>query len=279
VNAVVVGHASLDRALVVNRCPGPGMTAVVRACPTGTQRRAGGVVQTSFALADRGHTVFPVTCVGSDELGERYRAELGEVGCRLDGVVVVGERSPVSDLLYADDGTTACLFDPGTSTTWSLTGPQAELIEEADVLVLMIAPAVVIKEALDLVRPDAVAGWVLKDDPVSLAGDLPQRLGGRADVVVLNQQERYLLTGIRRKDTALIAETRGPDPIRYGRGEPTEELEVPAIDTPTDPTGSGDAFAGGLIAALAGGAGDLEAVQAGLDRAVHMLETRRRREG
>lgn len=277
-NAVVVGHASLDRALVVNRCPGPGMTAVVRASPMGARRRAGGVAQTCFALAHRGLAVFPVTGVGSDPLGDYYRNALGEAGCRLDGVVTVGERSPTSNLLYADDGTTACLFDPGISTEWTLTDIQEELITAAELVVLMIGPAAVTKEALGLVRPEAMVGWVLKDDPASLAGDLPRRLSERADVVVLNHQEHHLLTGVRLKSSALIAETRGPDPIRYGRGEPTEELDVPEIDMPTDPTGSGDSFAGGLIAALAGGADDREAVQAGLDRAVEMLETRRRRE-
>lgn len=277
--SVVVGHASLDRALIVNRCPAPGQTAVVRAYPTGEERRSGGVAQTCFALTDRGLGVSPVTCVASDRLGQEYRRALSEGGCRLEGVATLGERSPTSDLLYADDGTSSCLFDPGTTTTWSLNDTQARLITEAELLVLMIAPASVTAGALGLVDPDTPMAWVVKDDPISLAGDLPQRLAARADIVVLNQRERHLIEGLAMKESVLIAQTTGSGPVRYGRGRLSEEQSVPEIEMPFDPTGAGDAFAGGLIGELVGGSDDAGAVQAGVERAGQMLEERQRREG
>jgi sugar/nucleoside kinase (ribokinase family) len=90
----------------------------------------------------------------------------------------------------------------------------------------------------------------------------------RVQVILLNDTEAMLLTGA---DNVLKAaegiRMMGPSVVVVKRGEfgalaRTEQgwFSVPAVplEAPQDPTGAGDAFAGGLIGFLARGGGELE---------------------
>ena len=93
-------------------------------------------------------------------------------------------------------------------------------------------------------------------------GDLDKVLG-RIDILLLNENEAELLTGIEQvPEAAQAIRTMGPKKIVVKQGGSGSTLissdrdfhvDVYPIDKLMDPTGAGDSFAGGLMAALANG--------------------------
>jgi sugar/nucleoside kinase (ribokinase family) len=106
-----------------------------------------------------------------------------------------------------------------------------------------------------LVVLDTMPRWIQEDGP-----DL-RRLLGRTDVLLANDVEIRILAGL--ADEAKAAETLrslGPTWVvakrgargacAYGEGE-CVEVDAVRVENVVDPTGAGDAFAGGMVASLA----------------------------
>ena len=93
----------------------------------------------------------------------------------------------------------------------------------------------------------------------------------KVDLVVLNDQEVKLLTGLNHlKEAALAVLKLGPKRVIVKKGEhgamlvgPEGIFLAPAmpLDRVVDPTGAGDTFAGGFIGYLAEGASNLETLK------------------
>jgi ribokinase len=265
----VVGYASVDRTLRVDRLPAPGVTARVLSVASTGSVRPGGIGQTALALAAAvDDDVVPICAVGDDEAGRAFVAALAESGCRVDGVLTSSGRSPTAELLHDPDGATACVFDPGVH--WSeLDANQRELISTADVVVVMVAPAAVMAAALAASRPAAKVALVVKNDPASLLPDVVAGLRERADIVFHNAAESSVV------DAAPITVcTDGPRPVTVTAGGRSRSYAVPPV-TVRNPTGAGDAFAGGYMAAWLGGADERTCVAAGAAAARRLMEAER----
>ena len=97
------------------------------------------------------------------------------------------------------------------------------------------------------------------------------------DVVVANRDEAATI-GLTADDppAPLTVVTRGADPAVVLTGGERHEVPPCPLAPGTDTTGAGDAFAGGLLAALVAGADPLTATAAGHERAAATLRERQR---
>jgi len=89
------------------------------------------------------------------------------------------------------------------------------------------------------------------------------------DVVFANAPEAEL---VRALGLPLLVVKRGADPVELVHGDGrTEQVAVDAVDGVRDTTGAGDAFAGGYLVALLGGAETTQAAAAGAVAAATVL--------
>jgi ribokinase len=267
----VVGYASVDRTLRVDRLPAPGVTARVLSVAADGPLRPGGIGHTALALTGAGDgDVVAICAVGDDDAGCSFVAALAAGGCRVDGVATSPGRSPTAQLLHDPGGATACVFDPGVDWT-DLTAGQRELVAAADVIVVMVAPAAVMRATLAACRADAKVAWIVKNDPAALLPDVVAGLGRRADIVFHNAAESSVVEAVRAGDTAVAVCTDGPRPVTVTAHGRSRAYAVPPA-TVRNPTGAGDAFAGGYLAAWLGAADERACVAAGAAAARRLLE-------
>ena len=90
---------------------------------------------------------------------------------------------------------------PACSTRRS-TGPtstdaQRQLVAAADVVVVMIGPAAVIRARRSTAsRPEAAIAWIVKNDPAALPPELAAELRRRADIIFHNAAESSVVDGV-----------------------------------------------------------------------------------
>lgn len=259
----VVGYASVDRALRLDRLPAPGVTARVLADLGGGGDRPGGIAHAAHALAAGvDDVVAPVCAVGSDDAGRAFVDAMVATGCRVDGIVVAGSRTPTTELLYDPHGAAACVFDPGVQWT-SLTGSQCRLVAAADVVVVMIGPATVTREVLARAVPVVTVAWVVKNDPAALLPEIADALRGRADIIFCNAAEYAFVEDVPPTSAAIVVRTDGPRPVTVTTKQAVHSFPVTPVTTVGNPTGAGDAFAGGFLAAWLRSADEARCVAAG----------------
>jgi sugar/nucleoside kinase (ribokinase family) len=93
---VVTGYASLDYAVRVDTTLQPDRTATILSRPAQWPRLGGSPSYVAAALAASGAgDAAPISWVGDDAEGERYRKSLEELGVRTDGIAVRPGRTPV----------------------------------------------------------------------------------------------------------------------------------------------------------------------------------------
>jgi ribokinase len=267
----VVGYASVDRTLRVDRLPAPGVTARVVSVAADGPLRPGGIGHTATALAATVvDDVVPICAVGDDDAGRAFIAALTTAGCRVDGVATSPGRSPTAELLHDPDGATACVFDPGVDWT-DLGVGQRDLIAAADVVVMMVAPAAVIRATLAASRPEARVAWIVKNDPATLLPDVVAGLCRRADIVFHSAAESPVVEACPAEGASIVVCTDGPRPVIVTTTGRSRTYAVPPM-TVRNPTGAGDAFAGGYLAAWLGRADERACVAAGAAAARRLLE-------
>lgn len=268
---VVVGYASIDRAVRVDRLPAPGATARVLG-DVGDGLRPGGIAHAAMALvAATDDDVAPVCAVGDDAAGRAYTGALAEAGCRADGIAALAGRSPTAQLLYEPGGGTCCLFDPGVP--WDeLTEPQRGLIGAADVVVVMIGPANVIRATLAHSPDEATVAWIVKNDPAALVPDVVTALSERADLIFHNVAEASVVAGLPTGPDQVVVRTDGGRPVTVMSGGERRSYPIPASTAVRNPTGAGDAFAGGFLASWRGSGDESSNVAAGAAAARRRVE-------
>ena len=227
---------------------------------------------------------FPVSWIGADAAAGAYLMQLTEKRIPHDGIVMLeGARTPVAVLAYEPDGGCLCLYDPGMQAEPTLSHVQRELLAGADWVCVTVGPADTTAAVLDTIGPMTKLAWVVKHDPRALSPELAARLAARSDLICSSQAERAFLTealaacGHDREGRMLI-ETHGRSGAVFARGEATGFVEATPVEV-YDPTGAGDTFAGGVLAALAKGETDpAKIVKAGHRAARALLATRRKPE-
>ncbi|MCF1464815.1 carbohydrate kinase family protein [Agrobacterium vitis] len=282
---VITGYASLDHAVTLGGDIVYGRTVTITGRQEQDWPRLGGgpaYVATAIRRVYNG-PVLPVSWIGDDALGEVYTTGLKDRGLSADGIVrLKGARTPVSILAYNTAGDCACLYDPGFSGDVTLNEPQRRQIHAADWICLTIGPAGVTAEIVDSIREDQHMAWIVKDDPQALPLTLATRVAARADVIFCNQRERsFVNEALADSGTQAaqrrrwIIETRGGQGAQFDHGD--GPVFVPTIAmTVRDPTGAGDSFAGGVLAALLKRENDAERLgRSGHAAALVLLNARR----
>lgn len=279
----VTGYASLDHVAMLDGVPVPGRTTTILDRPDGAWPRLGGspaYVAAALALGGVAEAC-PVSWIGDDEAGRGYRRALGDRGVSDAGLAVVeGARTPVAILAYEPDGGCICLYHPGMPRSLALSDHQARLVASADWLCITVGPQGATAAALDALGPSTRLAWVVKDDPRALTPALAARIAASADLICYSRAEAAFVaraleaSGPGRSDRILI-ETAGGAGAGAMRGGERVFVGAEPIEI-ADPTGAGDTFAGGALAALALGETALgPIVEAGHRAARALLETRR----
>jgi ribokinase len=276
---VVTGYASLDYSVRLDgKAEADRTTRIVSRSERAWPRLGGSPAHVALALVRHGvRDVLPVTWIGSDIDGSIYLERLGHVGIALDGVERARGRTPICILAYQPDGGCVCLYDAGLDGEPELSKSQFARIAAAEWVCLTVGPPAVSAAVLEAINDSARLVWAVKADPHAFTGDLANRIAARADVISFSRRERGFveaaLTGRSRPGRALI-ETRGAEGARVEWDGQSADVVGKPVSAP-DPTGAGDTFVGGVIAALIQGSADpREAVAAGIAAARQLLLSR-----
>ena len=276
---VITGYASLDYAVRLDRAAEPDRTATIVSRPAEWPRLGGSPAYVAAALVASGaRDAAPVSWIGDDSDGMRYRESLARLAVRIDGVEARPGRTPTCILAYQPDGGCHCFYDPGLAQPPTLGEGQRALIASADCLCLTVGPTGATRAALALARPDATVVWAVKADRRAVPDDLAVALALRADVVVFSRGEAEFVARAThaagpQDKPRLSIETRGSDGVAITRDGVVDIVAVEPVEA-SDSTGAGDTFLGGFIAALIGGAQPRDAANAGAAAARALLATR-----
>ncbi len=281
-SAVVTGYASLDYTLRLDRAPEPDRTATILSRAEEFPRLGGSPAYVAAAMHQGGTTdVAPITWVGDDAAGVRYREAVEELGLPAVGIGIRPGRTPVCILAYEPAGGCHCFYHPSLAEPIDLHPSQRILISAADLVCVTVGPEQATRQTLALARPDATLVWAVKADARAVPPDLAAALAARADIVVSSRGEsafvRAAYAAAGRVDRAqLRIETRGGEGVAtVGDGA---EVFIPSEPVAAeDSTGAGDTFLGGFLAAWRAG-GARPAIEKGMAAARALLASRARRE-
>ena len=270
----VVGSLNMDLVIRSPRIPRPGETILggeLHTVPGGK-----GANQ-AVAAARLGAQVSMIGRVGQDAFAAPLLENLAADGIDHAFVLQDGETATGVALIVVDDnGENSIVVSSGANMRLSPDDVEAAepAIAAADLLILQLeVPLETVIRAAELARDHGVQ-VVLNPAP---ARPLPAELLSMIDVLIPNESEAALLTGLPTGTQAEAAEAveallgsgvgtmiltlgaRGALPAREG-----EMQIVPAFDVePVDTTAAGDAFVAGLSVALAEGREIYEAVRWG----------------
>lgn len=276
----VIGYASIDFPAVLDGFFAGDRTVMIRQRPADAFPRPGGCpLYVARPMAKEGIDVSIVTWVGADDHGEFFASWATKDGVGTEGIATIEPgNTPVCFMIYQQDGSCGCLFDPGMLGRETLTGRQKEVIAAADLLCVTVGPPEIAAEALVLIDGDCKVAWVMKNDPLSYPIDLRTALAARADYIFCNRQEReWVDNGLAETRThrqPVIVETAGGDAVKAERDNIHVRVDVEPLSF-DDASGAGDTLAGGCLAAIVAGESDLRTIVAsGIDAAASLLRER-----
>lgn len=265
VDVVVVGVVGRDLVVSVEELPQPGGRGPVRARLEGL----GGALNQAVACVQLGLTAAAVGVVGDDDAGRVVLDEARRDGLDVTGVVA---RSGTATALMVD------IVEGGGVRRVLEDVPDAVLLTAADVrgaapvfrgsravLVQAAQPPAAVAEA---VRLAARAGALVLLDGAVTDEEVRREVLPTADVVRADAAEAPDLAGREVPDVPAALEVAGellaagPGLVALAVGSegnvlawPGGHVVLPLLGgEPVDPTGGGDAFVAGLVAALLGGA-------------------------
>lgn len=269
---IVVGSLNSDLVVGVERMPEPGETVL----GTSLERHPGGKgLNQAVAAARLGATVAMVGAVGSDEAGAWLRDVAATEGIDTAHITTLDGPSGTAFIEVDDRGQNRIVVIPGANDALDaehVTHAIRELAPRHGAAVVLMQgeiPLPAIEAALR-VGSEVGATTILNPAPVR---DYPML--GRADIVVPNEHEAAQITGLETATTVDATEaartlvdrgartaiiTRGARGSLWSTGSAggtVGAFRVVAIDT----VAAGDAFCGGLAAAIAQGASLTDAMR------------------
>jgi ribokinase len=282
---VVIGYASLDYAVRLDRAPRADATATILSRAAEWPRLGGSPAYVAAALVKAGvRGAVAISWVADDADGLRYRDGLARVGLSTEGVATRAGRTPVCILAYQPDGACHCLYDPGLAEPLDLDERQRALLEAADWVCLTVGPEQATRHALAAARPEARVVWAVKADARAVPPDLAAAIAARADIVAFSRGEAEFvakargLAGVSPRSQLLI-ETRGRAGVAIVSNSREEIFPADPLEA-DDATGAGDSFLGGFLAAsIMNGAPPSDAVKAGIKAAHSLVAVRAGRMG
>ena len=260
---VVVGSINADLTTHVHRHPTPGETLLGSG---GTISAGGKGANQAVAEAQLGAKVHMIGAVGSDPMAEDALKHLRESGADMSAVTTVDGPTGLAVITVSEDGENTIIVVPGAnaSVDAAYVDSHAELITHADIVLLQgEIPADGFNRAVDLAQGRVVVNLA----PVVPVGHEQLRA---ADPLLVNEHEgalvldllgapttetdpTTLVTALLEQGFATVVMTLGADGALVGDADGLVDIPTPTI-TAIDTTGSGDAFAGALVAKLAEGA-------------------------
>jgi ribokinase len=262
---VVVGSLNVDVSVRAEHLPLPGETVRASALEIGPGGKGG---NQAIAAARLGGRVHMVGRVGNDAFAEIPRAALEEAGVDTAFVHVLPDAHTGTALIVVDEttGQNAIAVAGGANRQLApeAVGDAVAAFRASGVLLVQLeAPLETVEAALELARETQVR-TVLDPAP---ARELPDQLLQKVDILTPNETEAEALTGLGVQDvesaaaagSALRDRTLGDVIVTLGElgcvwvfASGFEHVLAPRVQ-PLDTTGAGDAFNGGLAAALARG--------------------------
>jgi ribokinase len=262
---LVVGSLNLDLVLHVARLPEAGETLASERSATFC---GGKGANQAVACARMGATVTMIGCVGDDPAGAMLRGALLKDGIALDGIVTTRDAaSGAALILLTPDGQNRIVLAAGANAQLRPGDVErhAGLFAHAGLLVCQLeVPLETVAAAVALARTRGVRVLLNPAPAISL----PAELYPRIDILIPNELEARLLTGIDVCDAASAGQAaqvflqRGVRAAIITLGAAgiliADAMGVrhrPALATNVvDTTAAGDSFIGGFASALAGGA-------------------------
>lgn len=258
---VVVGSVNLDLVYRVPHLPRPGETLLGGDLVRFSGGKGGNQAHAAGRLAAPETEVRMIACVGDDEAGAVLRADLAQAGVDVSGVRAVPAPSGVALIAVDESGENTIVVVPGANAAWPTEAVDDLALETTDVVVVQLE--IPFEVVASVVARAAAAGARIVLNAAPFDRRVAELLD-RVAVLVVNEGEAAELFGI---DGVLDAEavaiaaagSRAAVVVTLGAlgvlvaadGAVTAipAFPVDAVDT----VGAGDAFVGGLAAALAEG--------------------------
>lgn len=262
----VIGSSNMDLVVTTLDFPAPGQTVM----GTGFMSNYGGKgANQAVAAARLGGDVTFISRVGDDSYGQEMRSHFEKEGINTRSVLTTSDVPTGTALITVNKNGENCIVVVGGANARLSTEDIeqcSQVIEEADIVLMQLeVPIVALVRAAQLAK--AKGKYVVLNPAPAPQNALPAELLSCIDLIIPNESEAYLLTGIEIKDetSALMAiqTLQGfgvhDAMITIGsRGviikEEGEIIRIPACKVvPLDTTAAGDTFCGALCVALAQG--------------------------
>jgi ribokinase len=269
---IVLGSINIDLAAKTPRLPQPGETIIGSNFFTA----GGGKGANQAVAASRlGTSTHLIGRVGNDKFAEELLTSLQSYGLNTENVLIdKSTHSGVAIIAVDDSGQNNIIVIPGANNNVGDADIERlkKVLSEATSLLLQLEiPLEIVLKAAKAARQ---AGVRVILDPAPAAGDLPIDLYPLIDIITPNEVEAGQLVGFRVHDTetairaAKQLQERGVENVIVKLGDrgavavtADESFFVPAFAVRAiDTVAAGDAFNGGLAAALDGGRSLSEAV-------------------
>ena len=280
--AAIIGYASIDYPAVLDGFFRGNETVLIKERPADAFPRPGGCpLYVAVPIAEAGLPVSIITWVGDDSLGDLFTDHVKERNIDTESIATVDKgATPICFLLYQEDGSCGCCFDPGFLGSEELTHNQLKLIQDTELLCFTVGPPDVALAALDHCSEDKKIAWVAKNDPKSYPEKIRGAIGRRADYIFCNASERPWVDAAlkgRAKKPPLIVETNGAEQVSVCVGDdPVQKLNVQRLSF-NDASGAGDTLAGGCLAAILDGVSEpIEIGKAGVEASRRLLSSRKK---
>jgi ribokinase len=259
----VVGSINADLTTHVHRHPTPGETLLGSG---GTISAGGKGANQAVAAAQLGAKVTMVGAVGSDPMAQDALIHLKDSGADMSAITTVDGPTGLAVITVADDGENTIIVVPGANASVDATyvSTHAQTVAVADIVLLQgEIPADGFDRAVDLAQGRVVVNLapvvpvghqqLLTADPLLVnehEGALVLELLGAPSV---GSDPAAMVTALLGQGFASVVMTLGAVGAIVGDADGLTGIPTPQIAA-VDTTGSGDAFAGALVAKLAAGA-------------------------
>ncbi len=261
---IVFGSMNMDLSIESDRMPSLGETVLGRGFITNPGGKGG---NQAVAAAKLGASVIMLGAVGQDMFGDQMIASLAEQGVQCDRIERAGEAPTGVAIITRVQGDNFITVDPGANSTTTIESVRTSLddvAEGGDVFLCQLecdfdTTMLALKDA-----HDRGLHTVINPAP---ARSLPDWVMSSLDMVVVNESECELLTGIYPEDETstraamdvLIEKGVGAVAVTLGeRGSMvlsngTFYCSVPPETEAIDTTCAGDTYIGALVAGYARG--------------------------
>jgi ribokinase len=260
---VVFGSLNMDLVVRVPRVPGAGETLQAHSF---MNNPGGKGANQAVACARQGARVAMVGRVGDDAFGLSLKASLAGDGVEVEHVALAAASTGVALIMVDDSAQNRIALIPGANAFVGAEDMQRLQGDLATARLLLLQLEVPMQAVVDAAELAHSRGCTVVMNPAP-AEALPDALWKFVDILVLNETEAAMLSGIAMQDKAGAARAadalrrRGPAHVILTMGSDGvmacdtggcrhfDALKVEAIDT----TAAGDTFIGALCAALARG--------------------------